>query len=140
MFLREYNLKGKAKVVKDNFGFQLAVAEYGPGSIFGEMSFIEAEVTNTSVVAEDSCGVVIIGHALVQRCGIVPGDRVAIAMRNYPEWMLSFAAATTVGAIAVGICGAASAPAARLAGPPPARARREGRGRHQHVDGLHEIR
>ena len=58
--------KGKAKVVKDNFGFQLAVAEYGAGAIFGEMSFIEAEVTNTSVVAEDACGVVIIGHALVQ--------------------------------------------------------------------------
>jgi CRP-like cAMP-binding protein len=58
--------KGKAKVVKDNFGFQLAVAEYGAGAIFGEMSFIEAEVTNTSVIAEDNCGVVIIGHALVQ--------------------------------------------------------------------------
>lgn len=58
--------KGKAKVTKEQFGFQLAIAEYGPGAIFGEMSFIESEVANTSVVAEENCGVVIIGHALVQ--------------------------------------------------------------------------
>ena len=58
--------KGKAKVVKEQFGFMLAIAEYGPGSIFGEMSFIESEVANTAVVAEDMCGVVIVGHALVQ--------------------------------------------------------------------------
>jgi long-chain acyl-CoA synthetase len=30
-----------------------------------------------------------------------PGDRVAIAMRNYPEWVLSFTAITSVGAVAV---------------------------------------
>ena len=58
--------KGKAKVVKEQFGFQLAIAEYGPGSIFGEMSFIEAEVANTAVVADEHCGVVIVGHQLVQ--------------------------------------------------------------------------
>jgi extracellular factor (EF) 3-hydroxypalmitic acid methyl ester biosynthesis protein len=58
--------KGKAKVVKEQFGFQIAIAEYGPGAIFGEMSFIEAEVANTAVVAEEPCGVVIVGHALVQ--------------------------------------------------------------------------
>lgn len=33
--------------------------------------------------------------------GVRPGDRVAIAMRNYPEWMTSFAAITSIGAIAV---------------------------------------
>jgi CRP-like cAMP-binding protein len=58
--------KGKAKIVRDSFGFQLAVAEHGPGSIFGEMSFIESEVTNTAVVADELCGVVIISHAVVQ--------------------------------------------------------------------------
>lgn len=58
--------KGKAKVVKDSFGFLLAVAEYGPGAIFGEMSFIEAEVANTAVVAEETCGVMIISHQVVQ--------------------------------------------------------------------------
>jgi len=58
--------KGKAKVVKDSFGFAIAVAEYGPGAIFGEMSFIEAEVANTAVIAEDTCGVMIVKHAVVQ--------------------------------------------------------------------------
>ena len=33
--------------------------------------------------------------------GVKKGDRVAIAMRNRPEWMVAFAAATTLGAVAV---------------------------------------
>ena len=41
------------------------------------------------------------GHLLVHRFGVKPGDRVAIAMRNYPEWVLAFTAITSVGAIAV---------------------------------------
>ena len=35
--------------------------------------------------------------------GIEPGDRVAIAMRNYPEWMLAYWACTSVGVAAVGM-------------------------------------
>jgi long-chain acyl-CoA synthetase len=42
-----------------------------------------------------------IAHVLVHECGVKPGDRVAIAMRNYPEWMLAFMAITSLGAIAV---------------------------------------
>lgn len=42
-----------------------------------------------------------IGHLLVHELGVKKGDRVAISMRNYPEWMLAFTAATSVGAIAV---------------------------------------
>jgi len=42
-----------------------------------------------------------LGALLVKRYGIRPGDRVAIAMRNYPEWISAFAAITSVGAIAV---------------------------------------
>jgi len=42
-----------------------------------------------------------IGHALVHDLGIVKGDRVAIAMRNYPEWIAAFAAITSIGAVAV---------------------------------------
>jgi long-chain acyl-CoA synthetase len=38
---------------------------------------------------------------LVERYGIEKGDRVAISMRNYPEWMIAFTAITSVGAIAV---------------------------------------
>src|SRR6056297_4254176 len=42
-----------------------------------------------------------IGHALVYDRGVQHGDRVAIAMRNHPEWIAAFAAITSVGAIAV---------------------------------------
>lgn len=42
-----------------------------------------------------------IGHLLVRECGVKPGDRVAISMRNYPEWMLAFSAITSVGGVAV---------------------------------------
>ncbi len=42
-----------------------------------------------------------IAHVLVHVCGVRPGDRVAIAMRNYPEWMQSFCAVTSIGAVAV---------------------------------------
>ena len=42
-----------------------------------------------------------IGHLLVHQCDVRPGDRVAISMRNYPEWMLAFSAITSIGAVAV---------------------------------------
>lgn len=42
-----------------------------------------------------------IADALVHHYAIHPGDRVAIAMRNYPEWIASFAAILSVGGIAV---------------------------------------
>ncbi|MEZ5571263.1 MAG: class I adenylate-forming enzyme family protein [Halioglobus sp.] len=43
-----------------------------------------------------------IANWLVQQ-GVQPGDRVAIAMRNYPEWMLSYWAVVSMGAVAVGM-------------------------------------
>jgi long-chain acyl-CoA synthetase len=42
-----------------------------------------------------------LGSALVQRYGVAPGDRVAIAMRNLPEWIISYIAILSIGAIAV---------------------------------------
>lgn len=39
--------------------------------------------------------------ALQNEFGIKKGDRVAIAMRNYPEWMIAFSAATMTGAVVV---------------------------------------
>jgi long-chain acyl-CoA synthetase len=42
-----------------------------------------------------------IATVLVERYQIRKGDRVAISMRNYPEWMLAFSAVTSIGAIAV---------------------------------------
>jgi len=42
-----------------------------------------------------------IAHVLVHDYGVAPGDRVAISMRNYPEWMLAFMAITSIGGVAV---------------------------------------
>ncbi len=44
-----------------------------------------------------------LADALVTRYGITKGDRVGIAMRNLPEWIISFAAVLSVGAISVSL-------------------------------------
>jgi long-chain acyl-CoA synthetase len=44
-----------------------------------------------------------LGALLVDRYGIKKGDRVAIGMRNYPEWVLAFAAITSIGAVSVSL-------------------------------------
>lgn len=41
------------------------------------------------------------GAALVEDFGVRSGDRVAIAMQNCPEWVVSFIAVTSIGAVAV---------------------------------------
>ena len=40
-------------------------------------------------------------RVLVDRYGVRAGDRVAISMRNYPEWVIAFMATTSIGATAV---------------------------------------
>jgi long-chain acyl-CoA synthetase len=42
-----------------------------------------------------------VATVLSEEFGVVHGDRVAISMRNYPEWVFAFMAVTSIGAIAV---------------------------------------
>ncbi|HEX4817098.1 MAG TPA: class I adenylate-forming enzyme family protein [Nonomuraea sp.] len=42
-----------------------------------------------------------LAHRLVDEYGVRKGDRVAVAMRNYPEWVIAFSAALAAGAVAV---------------------------------------
>ena len=42
-----------------------------------------------------------VGAGLQRKFGIAPGDRVAIASRNNPEWMMAFIAIVSIGAVAV---------------------------------------
>lgn len=42
-----------------------------------------------------------IAHVMVYSYGVGKGDRVAISMRNYPEWIIAYTAITSIGAIAV---------------------------------------
>jgi len=50
--------------------------------------------------AEAHARIVRLAHWLLE-AGVEPGDRVGVAMRNYPEWPVVFWAAVSVGAIAV---------------------------------------
>lgn len=51
--------------------------------------------------AEHFRTVATLAHALTERFGVERGDRVAIAMRNLPEWVTAFWAAISLGAIVV---------------------------------------
>ena len=51
--------------------------------------------------AETNDRVAQVANILVDRFGVQKGDRVAISMRNFPEWIFAFNAATSIGAIAV---------------------------------------
>ena len=44
-----------------------------------------------------------LGAALVERYGVQKGDRVAIGMRNYPEWVVAYAAIVSIGAVSVSL-------------------------------------
>jgi long-chain acyl-CoA synthetase len=44
-----------------------------------------------------------LAHLLRETHGVREGDRVAIAMRNYPEWVISYWATVSLGAAAVGM-------------------------------------
>jgi long-chain acyl-CoA synthetase len=44
-----------------------------------------------------------IAALLVDRYDVQPGDRVAVDMRNYPEWVMSFGAIVSIGAVSVSV-------------------------------------
>lgn len=72
--------------------FALAAAREGDFIIYEDERW-----TMPEVLAQ--CGQ--IGDVLVNQYHVKPGDRVAIAMRNYPEWITSFCAIVQIGAVAV---------------------------------------
>ena len=44
-----------------------------------------------------------LAHYLRETCGVERGDRVALAMRNYPEWVIAYWATVSIGAAVVGM-------------------------------------
>jgi long-chain acyl-CoA synthetase len=68
--------------------------------LHGEKTFLVYEDERLSF-AEHFGAAARLAHILVEDWGIAKGDRVAIAMRNLPEWSLSFWAAAAAGAVAV---------------------------------------
>lgn len=57
---------GEVKVCRDHSGFKIELASEGPGAIFGEMSFIEAEPANASVISKTDVEILYITHEHVQ--------------------------------------------------------------------------
>ncbi len=68
----------------------------------GEETFLVYEDERWSF-AEVMTHVDAMAALLVDHYGVAPGDRVAIGMRNYPEWVIAFAAITSVGAVSVSL-------------------------------------
>ena len=91
------------------FGVKTQVFKNAPahlGQVFagarghGDKTFLVYEgETYTFTQAMDQIDA--LSNLLVNTYGVKKGDRVAIAMRNYPEWVMSFAAIISVGAISV---------------------------------------
>jgi len=69
-------------------------------ALHGDKDFLVYEDERVTF-AEHFRIVAALGHALAERYGIAAGDRVAIAMRNLPEWVMAFWAAISVGAVVV---------------------------------------
>ena len=69
-------------------------------ALHGDKDFLVYEDERITF-AEHFEAVTALAHALVGRFGITKGDRVAIAMRNLPEWVIAFWASIAVGAIVV---------------------------------------
>ncbi len=98
-------------VEADVAGQRMKVFEHAPPSLRLLFDSMRARGDETFLVYEDerlSFAEVMaqadaIGALLVERYGVVKGDRVAIGMRNYPEWITSYVAAISVGAIAVSL-------------------------------------
>jgi acyl-CoA synthetase (AMP-forming)/AMP-acid ligase II len=67
---------------------------------FGERTFMVFEDERLTF-SETRSKMFALGAALVNDFGVKPGDRVAVSMRNYPEWAISFMAVTTIGAVCV---------------------------------------
>jgi len=103
--------KPLAIVEKDVDGRRMKVFENTPPSLRAIFDRARAHKERVFLVYEDErltfddvmVRVDALAAALVEDYGIQRGDRVAIAMRNYPEWIISFAAVTSVGAIAVAL-------------------------------------
>ncbi|NKC01102.1 MAG: AMP-binding protein [Pseudomonadales bacterium] len=60
--------------------------------VFGDERYTFAEIYTLSAR---------LAVQLQQRYNVSKGDRVAISMRNYPEWVAAFMASTSIGAVAV---------------------------------------
>ena len=90
-------------------GIPLRTWKNAPASLRGVLEFSLMHGDNEFIVYEDERwsykrhfdAVASVATWLIEDAGVQKGDRVAIAMRNFPEWPVAFFAAAVVGAIVV---------------------------------------
>lgn len=68
----------------------------------GDATYLVFEDEHLSY-AEVHAAVRSLAHALIDTYGVRPGDRVAVAMRNYPEWVIAYWACVSIGVACVGM-------------------------------------
>jgi long-chain acyl-CoA synthetase len=69
---------------------------------YGDNDYIVFEDERFTYAESDKIIKALAAH-LVDDHGVQPGDRVAVAMRNYPEWVFSYWAIVSIGAACVGM-------------------------------------
>ncbi|HEX9969594.1 MAG TPA: AMP-binding protein, partial [Acidimicrobiales bacterium] len=92
-------------------GVTYTVFKHAPGSVRDLLGLARMRGDETFLVYEDERWsfaevmhhVDALASTLVDHYCIAKGDRVSIGMRNYPEWVISYAAILSVGAIAVSL-------------------------------------
>ncbi|WP_033287658.1 class I adenylate-forming enzyme family protein [Amycolatopsis jejuensis] len=90
-------------------GIELPVYDAAPGSLREVFALGDRWGDRPAITYEDeqytwaelTRAVAACAAALHHGFGVGKGDRVAIAMRNYPEWIIAFTAAASIGAICV---------------------------------------
>ena len=93
----------------DVFGNRLRVWKHAPASLRVILEASRARGDATFIVYEDETltfeqhyrAAAHLATILVEQYGVEKGDRVAIVMRNFPEWSIAFWAAAAAGAIVV---------------------------------------
>src|SRR5439155_261862 len=96
-------------VERDIDGVTYTMFKNAPGSLRDLVQFMRPRGDEVFLVYEDERWTFAdlmdridrFGNALVSEYGVAKGDRVAIALRNYPEWVASFCAVIAVGAVVV---------------------------------------
>jgi long-chain acyl-CoA synthetase len=92
-------------------GIPMRVFESAPPSMrfvwelasgYGDREYIVYEDERFTYAESDAIIKALAAH-LVDDHGVEPGDRVAVSMRNYPEWVFSYWAIVSIGAACVGM-------------------------------------
>lgn len=92
-------------------GIPMRVFESAPSSMrfvwelaagYGDRDYVVYEDERFTYAESDAIIKALAAH-LVDDHGVQPGDRVAVSMRNYPEWVFSYWAIVSIGAACVGM-------------------------------------